>query len=93
MASTEVLYAYYPPEEVDRNIVGHVQLITAEKRRTIRSTFLGEPFGEDKVIKGRIFVEQRAQHAAHVAIQNMQFRAEGQLGYSPPDEVYDSLTI
>jgi len=93
MSSTEFRYVYHPPEELDSNIVGSIQVITSDERRTIRSTFLGEPFGEDRVVKGRLFLERRTEWAARMAIQNMQFQAEGQLGYPSPDETHDSLAV
>ena len=54
MATPEIMHVYYPPEETEANRVGSVEIIPGDNIRTIHSTFLEKPFGEDSFTKPKL---------------------------------------
>jgi hypothetical protein len=85
----DIINVYYPPESIDTNMVGRVEIARGDIESIIHSVFLDRQFGKDVIITGRLLREKRTKMAAHHACSRIRFQAEGQLG----SEVIGQLAI
>lgn len=90
MADIEKIDIYYPPEPIEANLVGQVEVCRSDSGNMIHMTFLRKSFGKDIFITGKFLSEQRTRWAAKRACSRVLFQAELQLeadlpGHMPSD--------